>query len=698
MRYFVYTILLFVPLAWLLVTMGQSAPLLACDEDYPIPVSRDARQLWSAQLGRVDLQDEDGQPYVRLTFQANPQKLRFDRDASLRVRTAFPCHSGEVPLALDAEVRFSQALRTSAELHDVMLLGERTLYLAGAGVAAADRWTRIRIPIPRDAPAFSAIHFGAGSSWAREYPGATITMDVRRVTLVRARPLHRRSVEEAKDISWRDPDDPAHPDPRARLILAPGAPVYAVVDIPGGSAGKLKIHTPPEVRARVWVADWIDMEEKLGVIVKSPVRLLDYTGGEVQGGNHPHRFWIRLQTDSDTGLHGEITMTWKGQSITRPVEVIPLRIPESDTAFQIYYQNNEGWMGYRKYADYYANAPGHFRQLRDLGFTGIHIANEPHIRLAGEAVETDFDRHGRYWQRWPQTLGAVLIAARDAGFRDPPVWEGLRVFRRDDVWRKLQSACGVELLPEARLTALAAAILPTWTKHYGAQPFLAVDDEPGVGGVAGVEELARELQRLRAAGYRTYLTTHSRQSDSFHRLAPLLDISALHAEDVTAGSAQSVERHGGQLWLYNGGSMNMDRPLADRFFYGLYGWRAGAKGLTQWAYTRPSSLEDPLDLRTRLQADAQFYALPGQGSEAAATPGLLGLAAGIVDRRILDLAESAVQENPEVAALLHKWKATLPLPQKPTEYTPYHLQEKIPLHAFREDILRALVESSVSSE
>ncbi len=686
MRRLVPILLLAVPLLVIVSVSSEEPPVADCAEDYRVPLEP---ALWSAQGGRIAFFDDEG-GYVRLGFDADARQIRFNRDAALRVRVSPFCRSGEHALALDAEIRFSHTLEEGAELNDIMLLGPESRYLAGTGVPVAREWRSIRIPLPRDAGDFHAIHFGMGAQWVREYEGERIDIDLRNVTLRRRRLLHPLPSESTtRAPRWLAPEHIDVEDD-GRLVVAAGAPAFAVLELPGRVAGKVRVETPTGLTADVWLAEWRETEIKTGVTAERPIRLLPYRGEKLTPSPRAHRLWLRLHTASGRALEGAVKVRYPGGSVTRPVTAVDVKIPEGPTRFQMYYQMNENWTGYERHADFYADAGAHFRQLRDFGFTGIHIAEEPRLGISGGKVEVDLEGDGRYWQRWPNTLAEVLRAAEEAGLPDPPVWEGLRIFRRDDVWARLGNVCEPAVLPEARLRMLADAILPRWKKRTGIVPVLSVADEPGTRSADEVAAVARELKALRAGGYRTYLTTHARLHDSFHALGPLLDINVLHAEDVTAGASAWVRAQGGELWLYNGGSMNIGPPLTDRFFAGVYGWAAGAAGITQWVYTRPSNLADPLDLRTRLSDDAQFYALPGRGAEPAATPALMGLAAGISDRRVLDFAERRAAGNPQLKRFLTGLRDKLVLPREPDEYAFYRLRKGFDPARVRAELLLLL--------
>lgn len=691
----VFFFLLLLPLTVMLVVFSDEPLTPDCAVDYAVPVSEDFASLWTSQGGRISFHSESGSPFARLTFEASPDYLRFNRDAALRVRTDFACRPGERPLALDAEIRFSKALRESAELHDVMFLGtERNLYLSGAGVPRAGEWVPVRILLPSSAGEFTGIHFGAGSAWAREYEGEEIEFDLRNVVLRRMRPIYTAAstATSVNEPRWIDPERPDRADPREVLPVAPGAPVLALVDLPSHRRGRIQVEPPSGMRAEVWVAQWLPTERKIGVVQSTPMRLLPYDGERLAAApGHPHRVWIRLIADAPASARGVLKIRWQGEELRRPVQLFPVEIAEGGTSFQIYYQVNENWTGYDKYAPFYRNVEHHFRQLRDFGFTGVHLADEPNLRVSGGEVAVNFDVLGRYWQQWPSPLARLLQAAHAVDFPDPIIWEGLRDFRRDHKWARIVDEDDREDLSDVRLVTLAQAVVPKWSERWLRPPVLSVGDEAGTQSEAEVQAVGREMRRLREAGYETYLTTHARLYDTFHRLAPELSINVLHAEDVTAGSRHVVARHAGRFWIYNGGSMNISAPISDRFFAGAYSWRAGADGVTQWVHTRPSQQADPLDLRTFLSDDAQFYVLPGRGDQGALTPGFMGFSAGIVDRHILDLATRKAREGDrELQRILQNLHDSMPLPHAPSEYTLHRLRRQSEPHEVRWSLLTEL--------
>jgi hypothetical protein len=668
----------------------QPAPDPAhCDADTDIPAGEAHAALWSALGGRLTFEREGG-PFVRLTFRADPDYLRFDQDASLRVRVEPSCRAGDHLLALDFDMRFSHELQGEAELADVMLLGAKAWMLPGAGVPEKNRWVHVRMPLPPGAADFDAVHWGAGAAWARERPGEAITMDIRNVVVRRA--VFSHAVVPGLPgpggaARRRDPDDPALPDPRPVVSVAAGAPAWAVVDFPGRTPGALHL-AAGALAVELWHAEWRDVETKPGVVGREAIRLLPYRGSSLRAGDEPHRFWLRIASRPATPARvHEVRLQLGPLSVTYAVDVFAGRVPAAAAAFVMYYQMNRSWPAWAAHARFFEDAPAHFSQLAALGFTGLHLAEDPVFDFDGKRVVANLESSARRWQNWPAPPAEVIDAARAAALTRPLVWEGLRIYGRDDVWAAIAHACDV--MPDAgdgRFALLAATAGPLWKERAGALPYFSIADEPGTESDAAVERVGRGLKSLHAAGFPTYLTTHARLYDSFHKLAPWLDVNALHAEDVTAGAAAFVRARGGRLWLYNGGSFNTAPPGHDRFFAGLYAWLAGADGVAQWIYSRPSELSDALDLRSRLRDDAQFYALPGEGDEPAATPGLLGLAAGITDRALLDAAAG----TPAGRAVLARLRAEFTLPSEPSEYTPSTLQRRVDMHGIRRQLLSAL--------
>jgi hypothetical protein len=693
-----FSLLLVLPALYFTMTSREPAAN-DCSRDLKVYTDEAHGDRWSSLGGKLSFHEEGQEPFIRLSFLADPDYLRFDRDASLRARVDFTCLPSERPMAFRFEMRFSHSLEGSAELNDLMLLGDQTRMLSGAGVPTANAWVPVRIPVPHDSPAFDALHFGVGSAWAREREGESITFDLRRVVIERRQWVsHLADPATPAAPQWKNSDNPARPAAGGPIVITEGAPLFTVIDFPAGAGGSMRVLPPPGVSVDTWVADWLPVEQKTGVVQGRAIRLLPYRPGShlPQQGEHPRRFWLRISA-TGAAQAGDVVLTYAGHRVTRPVEVLPVRIPRSQTRHLMYYQMNENWTGYAKYAGFYRNAPAHFEQLARLGFTGVHLAEEPKFQVADGRLTADFSQPGRYWQKWPLPLDTLVNAARTHGLQGPLVWEGLRIFARDDVWGSLQSPCncggGAALDGQERLLTLAAAAASGWKKT-ATRPYLSVADEPGVHSEEEVMQTENRLRQLRSHGYRTFLTTHARMHDSFHRLAPYLDINALHAEDVTAAAWRVPKRYGGELWLYNGGSFNVTPPGHDRFFAGVYGWVARAQGIAQWIYTRPSQLVDPLDLRQRLSADAQFYALPGHGDQPAATPGLLGLAAGITDRAILDHAEAQAQAHPELAQALAELRNKLKLPERHSEYTPAQIRQQANLPEIRENLLRLLAKGS----
>lgn len=69
--------------------------------------------------------------------------------------------------------------------------------------------------------------------------------------------------------------------------------------------------------------------------------------------------------------------------------------------------------------------------------------------------------------------------------------------------------------------------------------------------------------------------------DEIGMLSPYLDVTATNY--VTKDVINRLGKLGSSFWVYNGSSLNAE-PIKERFFYGWYSWKVGARGVGQWTY------------------------------------------------------------------------------------------------------------------
>jgi len=146
-----------------------------------------------------------------------------------------------------------------------------------------------------------------------------------------------------------------------------------------------------------------------------------------------------------------------------------------------------------------------------------------------------------------------------------------------------------------------------------------------------------EVKMVKEAGGLVAMTTDHTEAE---RLDPWLDIRVYGADFVNDEVIRHTELAGDVLAVYNGGSCGGPSPAVDRFFYGVFAWAIGAKGVFQWAYQWAEG--DPLDDRDSATRD-WCYTFPVGTDFCAPSPQWEAVQEGITDLRYLLAAERAVK-------------------------------------------------------
>ncbi|MCS7309648.1 MAG: hypothetical protein NZ741_05460, partial [Armatimonadetes bacterium] len=113
-----------------------------------------------------------------------------------------------------------------------------------------------------------------------------------------------------------------------------------------------------------------------------------------------------------------------------------------------------------------------------------------------------------------------------------------------------------------------------------------------------------QTRMVKEAGGKTAMTTDHAQ---VRRMDEWMDVRVYPADCLNREVLRHTQQSGDVLAVYNGGSTSDPYPARDRFFFGLYAWAVGAKGVFQWAYQWGEG--NPLDERDASSHD-WCYTLP----------------------------------------------------------------------------------------
>ncbi|MBU1566598.1 MAG: carbohydrate binding domain-containing protein, partial [Proteobacteria bacterium] len=124
--------------------------------------------------------------------------------------------------------------------------------------------------------------------------------------------------------------------------------------------------------------------------------------------------------------------------------------------------------------------------------------------------------------------------------------------------------------------------------------------------------------------------------DEIGMLSPYLDVTCTNY--VTSEVIDRLEKLHSEFWIYNGASLNVD-PVKERFFFGWFAWKIGAKGVGQWTYAWSYS-----PFSSAFRDERQDYALETKDGYLP-TVGLEMIREGIDDYRSLYTLAKLIQNG-----------------------------------------------------
>lgn len=139
-----------------------------------------------------------------------------------------------------------------------------------------------------------------------------------------------------------------------------------------------------------------------------------------------------------------------------------------------------------------------------------------------------------------------------------------------------------------------------------------------------------------------FRTMASMNGPGERRMFPYLDISAIHAgainspNPLTAAVLEEIQEAGSELWFYNAGN--------NRFAFGYYMVRTGAKGRLQWAYGQHSTFVSQVPFLPSVGSLEHAFIIDSNLRHGRRT-NIEGLRQGIVDYRYFRTLERLLDEN-----------------------------------------------------
>lgn len=335
--------------------------------------------------------------------------------------------------------------------------------------------------------------------------------------------------------------------------------------------------------------------------------------------------WLTVHApgDQEPGRYdGTLTIRADGRSLPVPIEVhvLPLKLPEAEPTYGMYYRHDHQPEGYRT-EDFLTRC---LTDMRDHGMNSMSVYANVERTLADGSAEIDLTRDtGRYGLTRQMALlqsAGLATAGHPLLFLAHGKTDG--TFHHED--------------------RLVAAVDQLRRERRWPELLFYLVDEPSS---AAQIEMAKRLNDVvhKVPGVRT-TTAMGRPGE----LADYYDVwivsTSAHGNlrELIALAAEKRK----ELWAYNC-QWNGTQPANDRYYCGYYLWATGLRGNWQWCYTEEysgsSSLKDPVPFKLPHYEDPWYvnYVLPTPEGNLP-TLGWEGRREGIDDYRYLQALRDAV--------------------------------------------------------
>lgn len=371
------------------------------------------------------------------------------------------------------------------------------------------------------------------------------------------------------------------------------------------------------------------------------------------------QFWVTIYapfTAKEGRYAGKICIKPKNISpkeITLKVNVIPVMLTKPEINYGMYYNMDNRWKGF-----YPENMKNDFIDIKEHGLNSLTIFQCPSV-TKGMPARFDFDRPTTYFESGlDETMDLYLESGLNGPIPYLGVWYGLL----GEISNKFGYKDNTPEFDKIYIEALNAIERHRETR--GWPEFLYSPEDEPANTEKKFKSAQHNLQLIKAAlpDNRTYMTLNGtlKGTNDNEALNHLVDVRCYLV--LNKKVIKSAQEDKAEVWIYNGGSEGL-HPILDRFFYGFYGIKSGAKGIYQWVYQWPSSLGvTPYD---ELSSGSQgwYYTYPSPEGPLP-TPAWEAIREGIDDAKYLCTLQELVKKakyskNPQITNEVIKSEACI---------------------------------------
>lgn len=357
------------------------------------------------------------------------------------------------------------------------------------------------------------------------------------------------------------------------------------------------------------------------------------------------QFWLTVYVPQNTppGIYrGRIKIegeNYDPKFIGLEINVLSIELKTPDINYGIYYNIDNRWQGF-----YPKNLKKHLIDIKEHGLKSISVYIGPAVVKKDEKFQISLTDKTFYS---PWSLDEFMEIYKSLGFKDAVPYLGvwyplIGEIERSAGYKKMTETFD-EMYEQALYKVEAERLFQEWPEF-----LYSPEDEPM--NLPEKMELCRYYIKMikdTLPQVRTYLSLNGwwKGIDEADLLDEWLDVRCYAPTSLELKA--HAKRSKDEFWVYNGGSEGKN-PLLDRFFYGFYAIKIGARGVFQWVYQWPVSLEKNPYQELELGAQGWYYTYPTEQGPVP-TPAWEAIREGIDDAKyfftLKDMLDKAKQKG-----------------------------------------------------
>ncbi|MGC8977552.1 MAG: glycoside hydrolase domain-containing protein, partial [Candidatus Ratteibacteria bacterium] len=290
------------------------------------------------------------------------------------------------------------------------------------------------------------------------------------------------------------------------------------------------------------------------------------------------------------------------------LKVLPIKLKDPEIDRGMFFS-----LDTRMKATFYPeNLKKYFLDMKSHGLNSVVTNISPKIEIEKGNIKLDFSVPGRYWDA--MSLEKFVDIYKESGLTGSILYHGSWEYGH---WGILHPTSIKEMIKdeeeinEEKKEYYFKEItkkIDEYARKKGLEFIFWDVDEPA-NSREEMKEAIRNYKLLHESGVKTICTLNGLWGniDDSEILGPYLTHHCYNY--ISPKVIEDTKKRGKILYTYNGGSgaMGTDPPLVDRYYYGFYLFKTGAKGIYQWIYYTESKGMSIFDIKDQ---GRYYYVFP----------------------------------------------------------------------------------------